>query len=162
MKTISLTRGLVAIVDDEDYEQLAQYAWQAKSGRNGSYYATRRFYDAHGKRHRTYMAIDIMHPPSGMLVDHISGNTLDNRRSNLRVCTCQQSNYNKGKYNAGRNRYKGVSWDVKVKKWWAYIDADKCRHSLGYFVSELDAAQVYNRAALELHGEFARLNHNIG
>lgn len=95
--------------------------------------------------------------PRGMVVDHINGDTLDNRRKNLRVCLSGQNTKNSKKYR-GRtsSAYKGVT---KVPKGWrAQIMCDYKKQNLGTFETELDAALAYDRAAIEKFGEFARTN----
>lgn len=95
-------------------------------------------------------------PPSGMVVDHINGNPLDNRRSNLRVCTVKENNWNRKRRVGGTSLYKGVS--RAPNGWFANIwPHGKCRH-LGRFKSEIDAARAYDEAAREEYGEFACLN----
>ena len=121
-----------------------------------------------GKRHRRYyLSRLIMGEPKGMLVDHVNGDTLDNRRSNLRVCSKGENGRNRKV--ASKNNtsgFKGVSCRKKgpdminewSRPWQAYINHDKKRHHLGMFATAEEAARAYDAKALELHGEFARLN----
>lgn len=95
-----------------------------------------------------------MNPPEGLVVDHINGNKLDNRRSNLRICT-QSQNLNGRNTNKG---YIGVSWDKFRGKWKANIGKDYQKIFLGRFDTAEEAARVYDEKAVELFGEFARLN----
>lgn len=97
-----------------------------------------------------------------MMIDHKNGNGLDNRRSNLRFCTNAQNQHNQRKWGSrsGKplsSRYKGVSWHRRGH-WRAKIQAQGKRRYLGQFQSEEAAARAYDRAARELHGEFAVLN----
>ena len=93
-------------------------------------------------------------------IDHINGNPLDNRRSNLRPATKIQNQWNRGKGRPGgkepRSPYKGV-W-AAGPRWAAWIVANGERTYLGQYATQEEAAIVYNEAALRLHGEFARLN----
>lgn len=89
-------------------------------------------------------------------VDHINGNGLDNRRVNLRLATSLQNQGNSRKRRNASSYYKGVSWYKPLKKWRAQIKVDKHVIHLGYFVSEEEAAIVYQEAAIAHFGEFAR------
>ena len=93
-----------------------------------------------------------------MVVDHINSDSLDNRRSNLRVCTVSQNNMNSAIGRNNKSGYKGVSWDKTNKKWRAGIKAKGKSVSLGSFNSKKDAARAYNEAAKKAYGEFAKLN----
>lgn len=88
--------------------------------------------------------------------DHINGNGLDNRRSNLRIATRSEQQRNRGKSCAGSNTYKGTT--KRGARWYAQIEASGTKHWLGAFDTEIEAALAYNAAALRLHGKFARLN----
>jgi len=98
----------------------------------------------------------IMQPPEGMVVDHINGNGLDNRRCNLRICTQEQNARNNAPKGNGASRFKGVF--PCGKKWGAKVTHRKKTHRLGVFADEVEAAKARDRLALKLHGEFARLN----
>jgi hypothetical protein len=100
----------------------------------------------------------IMQPPKGMLVDHADGNKANNCRLNLRICTRQENQRNTAKHGGTTSRFKGVSFDRRLRKWGAAIQAGGKRIWLGYFTDEAEAARAYDRAAVELFGEFARLN----
>jgi len=90
-------------------------------------------------------------------VDHMNGNSLDNRYCNLRLCTPGENNCNRpGR--KGTSKFKGVSWHKQGHKWQASIAKDRRSYGLGLFNSEQDAAMAYNVAALQLHGQFAFLN----
>jgi hypothetical protein len=155
MKSIPLTRGFVTVVDDQNYEWLSQWSWCASSNR-GQPYAIRGVNLGNGKHEGIKMHRVIINAPDGMEVDHISGDRLDNQRSNLRLCTVKQNRINRRRNNRGTSRYKGVT---RVGKWWlAQIQHDYVKHHLGKYSSEQDAALAYNEAAKRLHGEFARLN----
>lgn len=91
------------------------------------------------------------------LVDHRNGNGLDNRRSNLRLATQAQNMSNRGRPTNNTSGYKGVSAG-RLGGWRAYITSRGKRLDIGTFASKEEAAEAYNAKALELHGEFARLN----
>jgi hypothetical protein len=155
MKEIRLTRGLVAIVDDEDYESLSAYRWYAKrtGGRAPKDYACRSMGGPRGPRvlmHRT-----IINAPAGMDVDHINGDALDNRRCNLRVATRSQNLQNRPKQKNNSSGYKGVS-KYRTGRWMASIRVNGTCKYLGYHSTPEAAHAAYCAAAKELHGEFAR------
>ena len=156
-KTIELTRGQVAIVDERDYEELSKYRWLAEMNR-GKFVAVRKEGPPNNRRTipMSRMVIDV---PLGMLPDHINGNGLDNRRNNLRPCTHQENCCNRGKRRGGLSRFKGVSKDRN--RWRAQIMACGKRQYLGLYDTEEIAAQEYDKAALRLHSEFARTNVDI-
>jgi hypothetical protein len=100
-----------------------------------------------------------MATPKGKDTDHINGDTLDNRRCNLRVCSHQQNISNRKKQrNPTTSQYKGVHLDKARGKWHAKLRSHGRMVHIGYFTSEEDAAQAYNEAARKHFGEFARLN----
>lgn len=157
MKEIPLTRGLVTLVDDEDYEFLNQWKWQAaKNGSVGYAARSRKGCEAPGP-YRIYMHRVITDAPPGLEVDHINHNGLDNRRCNLRVCT-QAENARNMKHRPPKHPtssgYKGVAMNKNGTGWQVY-----CRKQyIGTFPTEQEAARAYNQAALEHFGEFACLN----
>lgn len=98
-----------------------------------------------------------MNPPDGMVIDHINGDKLDNRRQNLRICTSADNAKNQKvqENKIGKtSRYKGVYWHKRANKWMARIGG----MYLGIYHSEIDAALVYNEASKKYHGEFGRIN----
>jgi hypothetical protein len=97
----------------------------------------------------------IMQAPPGMLVDHINGDTFDNRRANLRICTSAENARNSRGKN-GISGFKGVY--PANSRWSAVINVDGRQIYLGVFASKEKAARAYDRAAIEHHGEFARFN----
>ena len=154
MREIILTQGKATVVDDEDFEYLAQFKWHAvKLGRN--WYASRDLKTLDGyKNHR--MQWDIL----GKNTDHKNGNGLDNRRANLRVCTKAQNTQNQRRIPTEITPYKGVKKRVYRYRtmWEAQIKAEGQQIYLGLFGTAEEAALTYNRAALIRFGEFASLN----
>lgn len=145
--------GDVALVDEADFWVLADYAWFLMNG-----YACA-WIDGRGVlMHRIVAAA-----PSGLQTDHINGDTLDNRRANLRVCTVEQNHANRRKprHHAGRpttSRYKGVMWVARESAWVAHITVSGQRAYLGRFSDESAAARAYDDAARKHFGAFARVN----
>lgn len=155
MKQIKLTRGKFAIVDDADYDWLNQYKWCVYKPPTGGFYAKRK---ALGKTILMHRFILGLTPGDKRHSDHIDHNTLDNRRSNLRICSCQENHRNRKKRPNTSSVYKGVSWHSQAKEWQVHIQKDGKRKSLGLFRDEKEAALAYNKAAKNLYGEFALLN----
>jgi hypothetical protein len=158
-KEIKLTQGKVAIVDDEDFEYLNQFKWYVKKDdKNGKFYAEREI-RLNGKRKKNSMhRVIVNNNDSKMHTDHCNGDTLDNRRLNLRICTASENAMNQSKNINNTSGYKGVSWDRTKNKWIVKIIANKTRHHVGYFLNKIEAAKAYNDAAIKFHGEFANLN----
>ena len=169
MKTIPLTQGKVALVDDDDLERLDHWHWSAHALRrpNGSirtWYAVRNKRGAGSKCHLIYMHCQIL----GIIgVDHRDGDGLNNQRYNLRPATKRQNNQNKVHKRAGcSSRFKGVSWSGRPNRLWQVCIADgplrpngrAATRSLGRFATEEEAARAYDAAARESFGEFAALN----
>jgi len=151
MKEIILSKGYVALVDDEDFENLNIYKWTYTHG-----YA-RRDTGTGINRKRIYLHRAIM-GNTGIQIDHINGNRLDCRKSNLRFCTNLQNQYNRGTNKNGTSKYKGVCWITKQNRWRAQIKQSSKNFYIGNFVNEIDAALAYDIKAKELFGDFAKLN----
>lgn len=91
-------------------------------------------------------------------IDHKDCNGLNNTRAHLRFASNSQNQANRRKRETDTSKYKGVYWYPNKQKWHSAVSVNGKKRSLGYFTEEFDAAQAYNFAALEAHGEFARLN----
>jgi len=148
MKEIKLTQGLKTQVDDEDFDRLNQFNWCAvKSG--NTFYAMRRSLVIDGKRESTLMHYEILGKSLGYVSDHIDGDGLNNRRNNLRLVTKRQNNQNRKNQIRGKtSKYPGVDWYKQKGKWRARIYIDGRTEHLGFFVSELDAFNVYHEAVI--------------
>lgn len=148
MRKIKLTRGQYAIIDDADYDLISQFNWHCSA----KGYAER---SAHNGETRKMHRV-IMNAPDGMQVDHINRNKLDNRRSNLRLCTNTQNVANTPP-RPGR-KYKGISFIESTNRWKAEIYTLGKSRYLGVFNCPKKAALAYNKAAVQKYGSFAYLN----
>lgn len=151
--SITLTRGQVALVDDQD-RHLADLSWIAKpiERRSGGFYA----YRMEG-RTSLYMHRLILNAPRGMLVDHVNGNGLDNRRSNIRLATRSQNVTNR--VATSEIGFRGVERTYRIAKpWRACLYDGKQRTVVGRYATAIEAAAAYDRAALAKYGSFAKLN----
>lgn len=92
--------------------------------------------------------------PGSLTVDHINRDSLDNRFKNLRLATSGQQNRNRGSSSRNKSGIKGVSWDKARNKWVSQIQCDGKERTLGRFVTKEEAAEVYQKAATALFGEF--------
>jgi hypothetical protein len=156
MKTITLKTGEVAMVDDCDYERVAKLKWYRKVSCSGSIYAIANTGVVNGKNGRIYMHRLVMDAPKGFEVDHRFGNTLDNRRENLRILEKGRNPTGFIKKKPGTSsRFRGVFWETQAQTWRARVehkrpDGSRGIHNVGSFDDETEAAKAYNRAALEL------------
>lgn len=157
MKMIWLTRGQFTLVDDEHYQYLSQWKWSAAKVSNSDiFYACRTDSD----KKRIYMHRDIMKDvlSSSLVVDHKDRNGLNNLSDNLRVCTKSQNQCNAKSRKNSVSIHKGVGYFSRDAKWRAYIQINGKAKHIGLFETEKEAAIAYNKVAVELHGEFAKLN----
>ena len=162
MKVIELTRDQVAIVDDEDFERLAQWRWFCGLSQDKKrFYAVRTAKSsdgAHTPGIRILMHRVILGVKKGVLVDHQNMNGLDNRKQNIRICTPSQNLSNTTKRPNCSSVLKGACWDKERQKWLSSIQHDEKTYFLGRFSTEQEAHEAYRVAAVRLHGAFARFN----
>ena len=138
------------IIDIDDINKIKDYKW----------YLDREGYVINNKIGRLHRYL--MNPPNDMVIDHINGNPLDNRKSNLRICSQQQNSMNK--QNQRRNttsKYKGVNWHKRRNKWRAGIKINGKYKHIGLYDTELTASIEYDKAALLYFGVYACTNHPI-
>lgn len=159
-RLIPLTRGLIAVVDETDYERLSEMNWVACSNQYGSFYAVTNQRRPDGSFGSVRMHRLLLEPPDGLVVDHMNGVTLDNRRSNLRLATLNQNAMHAKKSARATSHFKGVSKRSYggPNPWEAGIQVNKQPYHLGSFPTEEAAARARDAAAIRLHGPFAWLN----
>ena len=161
MKTISLTQGKVALVDDENFERLNVYRWYTRKlvlKSRVTYYAVRNLAYA-GKQRTVQMHRQILGlTDSRIQTDHQNGDGLDNQNKNLRVATPTENQRNQRKRINCSSEFKGVCWHKRNKKWQARIHHNGRYYHLGTFKSQRAAALAYDSAARKYHGDFACLN----
>lgn len=157
MREIPLTQDKIALVDDEDYEQVMQYKWHAQNIEN-CWYATANI-RVKGARKSLRMHRLLLNLSFGdrRQVDHINHSGLDNRRSNMRICTNAENRRNR-RASKKISEYLGVSWRRTNCKWVAQITTKNHVINLGSFMLEDCAALAYDFAALKYHRDFANFN----
>jgi len=160
MKTIPLTQGYFAKVDDEDYEKLAIYRWHSniKKVTNGIVVRACRTIRTNGKRTSLYMTRFILNPPINKYVDHINRNTLDNRKINLRFCSNAENSRNRGTRFNSSSGYKGVSWSKQDQQWRVRVYRDYQLVYQELFEDKKEAVLAYNKMVKIYHKDFAKTN----
>ena len=151
IRYIPLTKDKYAMVDAADYERAASFSWHTSISGNRTY----AYYNINGRNVSLHRFLT--NAPKGMVVDHIDHDGLNDRRSNLRLCTQRQNLYN-SRPKGRSSRFKGVCWDKAGRRWVVYICHNGRNRFVGQFTDEIEAAQAYDRMAVELFGEYAYLN----
>jgi len=175
------------LIDAEDWEKISQHKWHMRRNKNqngwcdqyyvrtmipmpeGKWY-TYKNKDGSDYKHKQQGSVQLhrflMDPPSDMVVDHINGDTLDNRRSNLRICTRIENFRNRKRSKNNTSGYKGVHYAQKTKDmineltkpWIARLSLVGKRLYLGNYSTPEEAGRAYDEAAKKHYGEFAKLN----
>lgn len=146
---IYLTKNQKTLVDKEDYDYLNQFHWQAIAGRTKKeFYAIRNNgYASNGTRLKVRLHRELMNAPDGYEVDHINGDTLDNRKSNLRICS-HAENVRNQKSRGGKSIYRGVTKHINGY-WRSRITVNYRRIHLGLFKTEYEAHLACEKARKE-------------
>lgn len=140
-KLLHLTQNKQAIVDNDDYDKLSKYKWHSHKSRN-TFYAER--------YPNISMHSEIISCPKNMRIDHINGNGLDNRKSNLRIVTVRENAQNLYGSKPKTSKYPGVYWNKADKRWYARIRIQGKLHFLGSYSIEETAALRYKLACMEI------------
>lgn len=150
---MELTIGnYLVLIDREDLDLVKGYKWQ---------YHIKTGIMCRANKKTVYMHRLIMSAPKGAVVDHINHNHFDNRRVNLRLCTQSQNSKNQQKPKNNTSGYKGVQFENRKelrKKWRAIIKVNRKNKCLGRYHTAEEAAEAYNKAAIDYFGEFACIN----
>lgn len=158
MKTnikIDLGKGFFSIIDLDDLSTIGKYKWRSKYNKSNDTFTAVTSFRNNGKVETIIMHRLIMDAPKGMVVNHINHDTLDNRKSNLRLCNyCDSSATMK----LTNKKTKGIYW----RKNKGYFEVRLMRKGkivyLGHRKTELEAGKLYNKGAKKYFGEYAELN----
>lgn len=155
-KLVTLTKGFSAVVDDEDYDRvLALGSWKAHRPRYVWYGEIT--IGGRDNKQSIQMHRFILNAPNGLDVDHRDCDGLNNQKSNLRLATRSQNLANRPRCHS-QTGYRGVQPEHKSSRFIAQITVNKKRIWLGNFASAVEAARAYDAVAIQIYGEFARLN----
>ncbi len=138
LKKIKLTQNKYSLVDSKKFKFINQYKWCLSYTSSTHYYAKRD--NKEGKTEYLHWYI-VGKPPLGLMVDHINGNTLDNRRKNLRIVNARKNAQNRTYHRLGK--LAGVSFDSKCNRWRARVSLNGKVKSLGRYKSKYIAHKVY-------------------
>lgn len=146
---ITLSDGQICLVDEDDLERVSKHSWCTSHNGNGNFYAQTRI-----NTKTVYMHRFILSAPKGTMLDHRNGNSLDNRKENLRFCTKSENSLN-SKHRVRRySAYRGVTFDRNRGKWTAQLRVNGVKVLSKRFATELEAAQAYKDAVAQHCSEF--------
>jgi len=146
--------GFNVIISACDAERVTTQRWYKCGFKRGPYFSCQMPVP---ERKNILLHRFIVSCPAGMQVDHINGNVLDNRRSNLRICDHAENMRNRRISKNNTSGYKGVSWEKKKRKWGASIKVNRKTIHLGWFNDLEKAYEAYVAASQKYHGEFGRI-----
>ena len=165
MKEIPLTRGYVALVDDEDYERVSAFKWHTliiyrKDKTIANTYAVR----TPSKQRSMLLHRFVLNAlDSPLNVDHHPDPSgLNCRKTNLRLATSRQNSQNRRESTSNRAGMKGVTWRKDHAKWVAYIVVNGKRKYLGEFDDREEAGKAYDSSCIEHFGTFGKTNVDLG
>jgi len=148
-----LTTGQIAKIDIDDIPRVKDYCWSAKSKERGNVWYIRGYVE----KRNVVLSRYLMDAPKGMVVDHINHDPFDNRKSNLRICTHTENLWNLQR-KSHKNRFKGISYRKNEGRWVATICKNAKHYYLGAYKTDVEAARAYDKKAIELFGEYAKVN----
>ena len=156
MVEIPLTKGKIALIDDEDYEKVNKHRWHyfIKDNRTTGYAYTN--ITINGKHFCMGMHRFILNLSDCLHIDHVNSNGLDNRKENLRVCSRSQNRANSILNKNNSSGFRGVY--ISLGKWVASIRVNNKSIYLGTYQDKINAAIAYNNAAMKHFREFAKIN----
>lgn len=166
-KEIELTRGFVALVDDDWFPVLSEFSWCVAPGNPNK----NKMYVVHGVLVQTeptkivrhiHMHRLITNAQEGFMVDHRDGNPLNNQRCNLRVCTGSNNNMNRNIGSRNKSGFKGVYWDSRKGVFISRLQMGGKNVHYQAFLDPIMAARAYDVAALKFAGQFALTNEMMG
>lgn len=152
---IPLTKGFEAVIDSSDIHLVENKSWRANV-KNHTVYAISSDKRVGGSRPTIIMHRVIANTPDGMDTDHVDGNGLNNKRSNLRNSTRSENLCNTSAKPNNSSGFKGVSWEKRYNRWRALIKKNGKSYHLGLYKTPEDAFMAYCKAAIVFHGDFAR------
>lgn len=148
------------LIDIEDWNKVKIYHWYLSINKNPNIFIISCNINNKKNKHTTLklhrLILNLTDPK--IIVDHKFGNTLDNQKENLRICSIAENNRNQKLSKNNISGYKGVHWNKTKKKWHVTIGHNNKLIFLGYFENKTKAAKIYNQAAIKYHKEFAKLN----
>jgi hypothetical protein len=154
---VPLSQGLFAIIDAADVPLVGGYTWTATVNNRATYAVRSALKDEPRHKAKIILHRVIMGNPTGLTIDHINGDGLDCRRSNLRLATVAENSRNRRISRNSSTGFKGVTL-IADDRWQARIRLNGRRYNLGCFGSPEEASAAYNRASRHLHGDFGRQN----
>lgn len=158
MIEIKLSQNQVTIIDEESLDVASKYHWHADYDKKLRKFYAKTDIRVNGLRKKLRLHRLVMNAQKGDVIDHINGNTLDNRLSNLRKCTVSENAKNRSLNKNNTSGYKGAVWHAPTQKYQARIYVNGKWRSMGMHAEAKDAARAYNEAAKKYFGEYAKLN----
>ena len=148
-------RGYEVLIDNEDYEKVMAHNWLPNKRVRGAYF---RYFIKRENGKQIYSSLHryLINAPNGSIVDHINGDILDNRKSNLRITDALGNSRNHGMNKTNTSGYRGVVYSKSLNRWRAIISMRPKPIHLGYYPSKEIAAYVYEEATKVIFGEYYR------